>query len=344
MKKSLITLFIAFLLLGCGPKAVVDPEPEDPKDPIDIEDPVIIEEPIERSVFNGLEYDGDTYEAFAIMIENTSAARPQSGLSLADIVYEITVDGWNISRLFAIFGTEHPTKVGPVRSARVPFANLQKEWRLPFAHFGSAEYGEGDALTILKSINLPIRFDGHKGLNDEFYSRDSARTSPHNAYFNSEKAKVKIPELAYEKRFTFDDESNVDDADVQTISMKYSSINLVKYEYDAATKKYLRFVNGDAHMDAYTKKQLAITNIIVLHAPHRSVEKVEYVLVDFVGEGKAEFFVNGKHEIGSWLKSSDKAITKFFNSAGEEIVLLPGNTWIQVVHSKIAIEVVPVAQ
>jgi hypothetical protein len=344
MKKSLITLFIAFLLLGCGPKAVVDPEPEDPKDPIDIEDPVIIEVPIERSVFNGLEYNDEKYEAFAIMIENTSAARPQSGLSLADIVYEITVDGWNISRLFAIFGTEHPTKVGPVRSARVPFANLQKEWRLPFAHFGSAEYGEGDALAILKSINLPIRFDGHKGLNDEFYSRDSARSSPHNAYFNAEKAKVKIPELAYDKRFTFDDVSNVDDSEVLSVSMKYSSINLVKYEFDSTIKKYLRSVNGDPHMDAYTQKQLAITNIIVLHAPHRSVEKVEYVLVDFVGEGKAEFFVNGKYEIGSWLKSSEEGITKFFNSAGEEVVLLPGNTWIQVVHSKITIEVVPVAK
>ncbi|MDP3306596.1 MAG: DUF3048 domain-containing protein [Erysipelotrichaceae bacterium] len=344
MKKLLITLFVIFLLLGCGPKAVVDPEPEDPEDPIDIEEPVIIEEPIKRSVFNGMEYDDEEYEAFAIMIENTAAARPQSGLSLADIVYEIAVDGWNISRLFAIFGTEHPTKVGPVRSARVPFANLQKEWRLPFAHFGSATTGQGDALVILKAINLPIRFDGHKGLNDEFYSRDSARSSPHNAYFNSEKARVKIPELAYEERFTFDDVSNVDDADVLSVSMKYSTINVVKYEYDATTKKFLRFVNGDPHMDAYTKKQLAITNIIVLHAPHRSVEKVQYVLVDFVGEGKAEFFVNGKHEVGSWLKSSDTAITKFFNSAGEEIVLLPGNTWIQVVHSKIAIVVVPLAQ
>ena len=270
MKRLLITLFVIFMLLGCGPKAVVEPDPEVPEDPIDIEEPVIIEEPIERSVFNGSEYDDEEYEAFAIMIENTAAARPQSGLSMADFVYEIAVDGWNVSRFMAIFGHEHPTKVGPVRSARVPFANLQKEWKLPFAHFGSAETGEGNALVILKAINLPIRFDGHKGMNDEFYSRDSARSSPHNAYFNSEKAMVKIPELAYEERFTFDDDSNVDDADVQTISMKYSSINLVKYEYDATTKKFLRFVNGDPHMDAYTKKQLAITNIIVLHAPHRS--------------------------------------------------------------------------
>jgi hypothetical protein len=338
MKRLSLSILVLLVLLGCSSKPIDDVVPE-PKDPVDIEDPIVIVEPIERSVFNGLEYEDDKYEAFAIMVENTAAARPQSGLSLADIVYEITVEGWNVSRMIAIFGTNHPTKVGPVRSARLPFVYLMKEWKLPFAHFGSAATGQGDALTLLKAINLPIRFDGHKGLNDEFYSRDSARLSPHNAYFNAEKAKVKIPELAYAERFTFDDVSNVDDSSVLTISMKYSTINNVKYVFDATSKKYLRFVNNDPHMDAYTKKQLAVTNIIVLHAPHRAVEKVEYVLVDFVGEGKAEFFVNGKREAGSWLKASDEAITKFFDSTGEEIVLLPGNTWIQVVHDKIAINV-----
>jgi hypothetical protein len=340
MRNKIILGIFLFILLGCRPESTInDPDSEEPEDSIVIEDPVYVDEPIERSIFDGQAFNGERYEAFSIMIENTSAARPQSGLSLADIVYEITVDGWNISRLMAIFGTNHPTKVGPVRSARVPFAYLQKEWKLPFAHYGSAETGQGDALVILKSINLPIRFDGHKGLNDEFYSRDSARSAPHNAYFNADKARVKIPELAYKQRFAFGDVSNVDDSDVLTIFMKYSSINNIKYVFDAASKKYLRFVNGDPHMDAYTNKQLAITNIIVLHAPHRSVEKVEYVLVDFVGEGKAEYFVNGKHEIGSWQKSSDESITKFFDSAGEEIVLLPGNTWIQVVHNKITINV-----
>lgn len=337
MTKKIILVFLLLTLFACSPKPVVIPEPEEPEDPV-IEEPVVVE-PIKRSIFSGLEYEGDEYEAFSIMIENTAVARPQSGLSIADIVYEVAVDGWNVSRFLAIFGHELPTKVGPVRSARLPFVKLQVEWRLPFAHYGSASTGQGEALTLLKSLNLPVRFDGHLGLNDEFFSRDSARSAPHNAYFNAEKAKVKIPEFAYEERFTFDDTSNVDDSDILTISMKYSTINNVKYVFDSTSRKYLRFVNDDPHMDAYTKEQIGVTNIIVLHAPHRSVEKVEYVLVDFVGEGKAEFFVNGKHEVGSWLKASDTAITKFFDSAGEEIVLLPGNTWIQVVHNKIAIVV-----
>ena len=343
IKKIFLGIILTFLV-ACSPASIeIEPEPPEPEEPVVIEEPEVIK-PINRSIFNGLEYDDETYEAFAIMLENTAAARPHSGISLADIVYEISVDGWNVSRFMAIFSSVHPSKVGPVRSARLPFVNLLKEWRLPFAHFGSASTGLGEALSVLKALKLPVRFDGHTGLNDEFYSRDSARSAPHNAYFNAEKATVKIPELAYDKRFAFDDLSNVDDNDSSVVVMKYSPINHVKYVYDAGIKKYLRFVNDDPMMDAYTKTQVAVTNVIVLHAPHRAVESVNYVLVDFIGEGVAEYFVNGKHEVGSWLKASDKAITKFFNSSGEEIVLLPGNTWIQVVHNKIEIEVDPIAE
>ena len=334
MNRIIILIILLLFLFACSPKTVIsDPEVKEP------EVPIVIEEPDNHSIFSGIAYESDVYEAFAIMIENTAAARPQSGLSLADIVYEITVDGWSISRFFAIFGTEHPTKVGPVRSARVPFANLQKEWMLPFAHFGSAETGQGNALIILKEINLPIRFDGHKGLNDEFYFRDSARLEPHNAYFNAEMAKVKIPELKYTERFKFDDFSNIDDEEIPIVTLKYSTINRVKYIFDPAIGKYSRFVNDEPHIDQYNGKQITVTNVIVLHAPHKSVERVEYILVDFVGEGVADFCVNSKREAGSWKKSTEQSITKFYDSLGEEIVLLPGNTWIQVIHDKILIDV-----
>jgi hypothetical protein len=67
------------------------------------------------------------------------------------------------------------------------------------------------------------------------------------------------------------------------------------------------------------------------------VERAQYVLVDFVGTGKAEFFVNGKYEEGTWKKASYNDVTEFYDSEGESIVLLPGNTWIQVVSPRVEI-------
>ncbi|MEI6156728.1 MAG: DUF3048 domain-containing protein, partial [Atribacterota bacterium] len=56
----------------------------------------------------------------SIIIENAPQARPQSGLSKADIVYEIMAEG-GITRFLAIFGEENADNVGPVRSARPYF-------------------------------------------------------------------------------------------------------------------------------------------------------------------------------------------------------------------------------
>lgn len=331
-KGFMVFIVLLLLLMGCSKAPVVN---EDPKDP-DPQDPIV--EVAIRNVFNGYEIPVEQdYQAFSVMIENTAAARPHSGISLADIVYEISVDGWAISRFMAIFANEFPNKVGPVRSARVPFAQLQKEWKLPFAHYGSAETGQGNALAVLLEIGLPIRFDGHKGLNAEFYSRDNTRSAPHNAYFNAEKALVKIPELTYESRFEYDDESTVNDSSVNEVTLRYSGSNIIDYKFDGNTNNYLRSINGQPMMDAYINKQVSVTNIVVLHARHWDAESVRYVLVEFVGEGKAEFFVGGKYEEGTWKKSSETSITKFYDSVGDEIVLLPGNTWIQIVHPDIAI-------
>ena len=331
--KRLVIILLLIFLIACAPKTIkIDEELEDTNEPIE-------EKVLNQSLFNGstIELDKKEFQAFGIMISNSREARPQSALGLADIVYEIAVETYSITRFLAIFASNHPDKVGPVRSARVPFVRLIQEWSLPFAHYGSAEIGQGDALSLLQQIKPPIRFDGHKGINNEFYFRSTDRKAPHNAYFNSEKALLKIPELEYEHHFDFDEETNVSGEQVYKLSLRYSSYTPVKYEYDRQTNKYKRFIHNEPMMDAYTNEQISVTNIIVQHAPHTMVESVHYVLVDFLGDGKAEFYINGQYEEGTWKKESFTSATQFFNSKGEPVVLSPGNTWIQIVHPKVEI-------
>ena len=345
--KKIILLIISLTLLftaACSPKQeIAEDKPAEPVTQVPDETPDPdnkAQGPVYRSIFNGKEISQDqkTYQAFGIIIENTSAARPQSALGLADIVYEIAVETYAYTRFLAVFASEHPTKVGPVRSSRIPFVRIAQEWNLPYAHYGSAKTGRGDALSLVESLNLPIRFDGHRGINDEFYSRDKSRKAPHNAYFNAEAALVKIPEQEYEKHFDFDESINIDEQDAVEISLRYSRINQVKYVYDEENRSYLRFINDEPMMDAYMNDQIRVTNIILLHAPHETAERAQYVLVDLIGEGKAEYFGNGKYEEGTWKKSSYDDKTEFYDGNGNPIVLLPGNTWIQVVHDKVGID------
>ncbi len=341
MKKFILFWILVVLLVGCSPS--VNPDPDDNM----IEEPV--EEPKEepkqeivfRNVFSGAVIASeDPVKAVAVMIENSGAARPQSGIGVADIVYEISVDGWSVSRFLAIFQSQFPSKVGPNRSARIPFVQIASEWMLPFAHYGAAQTGLGNAYELIRNIRWPIRFDGVSGLNDDFYSRDLSRSAPHNAFFDAQEASEKISEIVYERRFAFDEQPTDSETVATMIRLDYSSLNKVRYEFDSLTRKYMRFINDKPMMDAYTDSQVSVTNVILLYAPHWDVESYKYVLVDFSQSGKAEYFIQGKFIAGRWEKNKTSGITQYFDAQGNEVVLFPGNTWVQVVsdHVKIAYE------
>lgn len=344
MKKAIILLLLFSLIFttACTPKEEEITEPPVEEEETPEEEDEAPEEPAftNFSIFNGkgISDDQENYQAIGIMVENSPASRPHSGLGQADIVYEVAVETYTITRFMAIFASQHPSKIGPVRSARIPFVQMIQEWGTPFAYYGSAARGRGDAKSLIHSLNIPIRFDGHQGVNDEFYFRDNSRRSPHNAYFNGQVALNKIPELEYEKRFNFADESNVDQEDISSLTLGYSSTNQVKYQYDSENRNYLRYINNAPMMDEYTNEQISVNNIIVQHAPHIMVEADHYVLVDFIGEGKSEYFIDGKYEEGTWRKASYNDKTEYFGKYGSPIDLLAGNTWIQVVHRNVDIE------
>ncbi len=82
------------------------------------------------------------------MIENDIHARPQSGLSTADVVYEAVAEG-GITRFMGLFycGAQSDTaKVGPVRSARIYFVNIAAEYNTPiYLHVGGGNCSRDEA-------------------------------------------------------------------------------------------------------------------------------------------------------------------------------------------------------
>ena len=68
----------------------------------------------------------------AVMVDDLSPARPQSGFSAASVVWQAPAEG-GIPRYMLIFGDEVPGNVGPVRSARLYFVLWAAEWRAVYA-------------------------------------------------------------------------------------------------------------------------------------------------------------------------------------------------------------------
>jgi len=333
MKKILLILCL-FSLVACS-SVVKEPEENNPP----IEEEPSEEEPIEEeevvvpetfiNIYTGLKVDAQATKAIAVMIGNTTAARPQSGLSQADVVYEIRVEG-GILRLMAIFSSQFPEKVGPIRSARIPFVQKVNEWGVGIAHFGAAGQGQGDAQTYLVKNKPVMRYDGVKAINSEFFFRTTDRRAPHNAYIRLNEAIVKAPLMALKPMFQFDTDFPVGGSDTRNFDITFDKGYVINYTYDPYTLKYTRSINKVVQVDANNNQTIQVKNVIVQYVTHQVVEKVGYVLVDFTSSGVAHFFIQGKHVIGTWKYNTESKITDYFDDAGHPMKIKPGNTWITV--------------
>lgn len=343
MFKKVLMILSVTLLVSCAKEF---------EEPI-VEEPVVEEFVVDmnRNRFDGSPLEaGETqdYKAVAVLVNNSTVARPHSGLSEADVVYEVIKEEYYETRFMALFEGEFPETVGPLRSIRVPFVILFNEWQSALVHYGgSGSVGQDgtknpdsvNALDMLPDIYVPYRMDAVAGLNDEYFFRSNDKPAPHNAYISLKEASKEFPVVWARDHFLFDEieyDKSEDSALSITIDYPTESKNKVGYVYNPETKQYDRFINDKAHMDALYDKQISATNVIVQYAEHTQVKV--YVLVEFKYRGKADYFIDGKHISGYWVKDFEDDITHWYTDEEELLIIQPGNTWIQIVPTDQEVE------
>ena len=122
LKKGLFTLALVFVLLaGCsGNKEETIIEKPEETDEAEVTEGKL------KYPLTGVSTDEEiNARAVSVMVNNHPKARPQSGISKADVVYEILAES-NITRFLAIYQSEFPENIGPIRSARDYYIELAK--------------------------------------------------------------------------------------------------------------------------------------------------------------------------------------------------------------------------
>lgn len=263
-----------------------------------------------------------------IMIENSEAARPQSGLSGASVVFETIAEG-GITRFLAMYQDNKTGNIGPVRSARKPFL----QWLLGFdstiAHVG----GSAEALQLIRDWNIK---DLDQFANSGAYRRIDSRAAPHNVYTSIKNLNALEKDKGFgTAKFTSLQRKTPSPAakpQVTNIDVNISSSNYaVNYQYNKKTNSYMRSEGGEKHMDANTNKQLSPKVVVVpvmaqgLNGP--------YYTYDTIGSGPVYIFQDGRVFQGTWHKSSNESQFTFKGKNGGDIKLNPGQTWFTVVGS-----------
>lgn len=273
-----------------------------------------------------------------VMIDNHPDARPLSGLAQARIVYEAFAEG-GITRYLAIFSAaDQVEKVGPVRSARPYYV----DW---FREYGDSAYlhcgGSPQGLQYIKDIGL---FDVDQFFNGPYFWRDNQRDAPHNLYTNtthwtdmSEDKGAKHNKKVWQGwLFANSETAAVSSTQVSAVTLNYSRDYIVSWNYEAG--RYARSINNKLHKDSQGTTMSADT-IIVQEMPTKVIDDYGRKEMETVGAGNVRVLYNGQMIRGTWKKISPTDRTRFYDEAGMEIGLKPGQIWVQIVPSGTSVEV-----
>lgn len=299
------------------------------------------------------------HRPLGIMIENHEEARPQSGLSSADVLYEIVAEG-GITRFLAVYYCNSAENVGPIRSARTYFLDLISEYGSNplYVHVGGANQpGPADALSQIEDY-------GWVGLNDmnQFsigfptFWRDYDRlghpvSTEHTMYSTTEKLlqfAVTKRKLAAEDEdgiswtkgfipYSFKEDAPVPRPVAQKIHLEFWTKDPdynVDWIYEPTANLYKRNNGTKPHTDLNNKKQLTAKNIVVLKMIETNAndgyENNVHLLYRTKGAGRAHIFMDGKETVGTWRKDSRTARTLLFDSTGLPIKFDKGTIWFEI--------------
>jgi len=275
--------------------------------------------------------------ALAVKIENTRRGRPQAGLNEADVVFEEQVEG-RLTRLLAMYQSQDPETVGPVRSARTTDLTLLAELGRPLFAWSGANR------TVRELVEAADVVDVGASAAPDAYRRDPDRRAPYDLFAAPAAlrsageaedadacAAVPRPLFAYRDPGAPLAGPGVADASGYSITGLATS---VRWDWDPASG-WVRTQDGTPHVDA-DGTPVAVPNVMIRSTPYHDSGQRDSVgavvpEAETIGEGEAWLLSDGRVQEGRWQKPSADAPTTYTALDGSPMLLTPGRTWVEVV-------------
>lgn len=329
MKKLLIILSVLFVcMVSCSKdddtKNVDNHDQHTSKNTV--EEKEAPEKPASIYPFTGKETNEEiTNRAITVMVNNHPKARPQTGLSKADIVFEILAEG-NITRFMALFQSNIPDRVGPVRSARPYYFNLADDYNAIYVYHGAANF-----------IEDMIQNGAAQGLNGMYHDNDKVlfersndRVAPHNSYTIFDGIYTNAEKQGYDltadyQPLDFNAGKEVSGDAAEEIQLSYGN-NSVKYVYD--NDHYIRYSDGVQTVEHSDQTPISLQNVLIIETAHKVVDSAGRREIDLDSGGNALLLQQGKVERVQWERNDGRIIP---TKDGIPVPFIPGQTWINVI-------------
>lgn len=274
----------------------------------------------------------------AIKISNyPPVVRPQSGVDLADIVFEHYAEG-GVTRFTAIYLSQDAEPVGSVRSARLIDLEIPAMFKAILAYSG-ASAGVNARIRASDFIERALSPDFGVGAPVFWRIPREGVALEHTLFTSTRRLWEEATRRGINGRqdlrgMVFAEQPPAGGQPVSTLIIPYR-VEPVTWRYDPASGRWLRWTAGQPHMDALTGRQLSAANVVVVYAHHQTTDIVEDRLgnlsieIQIWGSGRVQVFRDGRMFEGQWQRLRREDMLRFLDANGEPIPLKPGNTWFQ---------------
>ena len=286
----------------------------------------------------------------AVMMPTDQAAQPSYGIGQADVLYEIMEEG-NISRQMAIIpGWTGMSRIGNLRSCRLYYIPLAKEWDPILIHFGGVGYMKGtiDAEDVNNLSGTYEYGTGGKAPGAGVFFRTTDRVAPHNAYISASGIQKACTQIGYQtslrngyynpKHFAFstgtNSLANYGNKAKTAVSIDLSEVfpyTKSSFTYNDADGLYYKNIHGKSQVDATTGKQIAFANVVVQNTTWKQLDKKGYLSFNVVDTTKdGYYFTKGKCIHITWKKTGDYTPTVYYDDNGQVVQFNTGKTYIAI--------------
>jgi hypothetical protein len=269
--------------------------------------------------------------ALVTKIDNHPAARPQTGLNKADIVFEENVEA--LTRFAAIFHSQGSDPVGPLRSGRTQDIDILGSFNKPLFAWSGGNYRVTRAIGNSDLVNVGYSASRGKG----GYYRAKDKKIPHNLFAKTSNLWTLAPKDAVppQQQYTYRGSSDAKPATSTAIDgAKVSMYNVkVYWKWDAATSNFIRFTENlkrelEPHMA--DDGQVNTKNVVVLYVTYvRSKADRKSPNALTVGKGTGFVLTDGGLIPVNWVRPNRLVPFTLTDANGAVVRMTPGRTWVE---------------
>lgn len=261
----------------------------------------------------------------AVKVDNAPPARPQTGLRAADIVYVEPVEG-GLTRFLAVFSSQLPPKVGPVRSARESDLELLRQFGRPALGYSGANAAVRDLVGQAPVVDVSADEVGAA------YARDASRPAPYNLYATPQALVTAAAgastadDIGY--RFGPAPQGGVPTS-TRTVAYPAASIG---FQWSPRERRWVIALDGEPATDT-TGGRLGAATVVVQKVTVRESRFVDaagnptpYAVT--VGSGTATVLRDGAAFAARWSRPEAQDGTEFTTENGDPMPFATGPVWV----------------